>query len=85
MQPPEPSVTGRDLAGATAVRPHDPILAALAPLADLTVKDVPVIDDDGNLVGVCTRHDLLSARLALLAHEQPQPGWLARRRGTGPR
>jgi chloride channel protein, CIC family len=84
MQPPEPSVTGRDLAGATAVRPHDPILAALAPLADLTVKDVPVIDDDGNLVGVCTRHDLLSARLALLAHEQPQPGWLARRRGTGP-
>lgn len=53
-------------------------------LTDLAVADVPVVDDDGNLVGVCTRHDLLSARVALLAHEHPQPGWPARRRNGGP-
>ena len=41
---------------------------------------MPVVDGDGRLVGVCTRHDLLSARVALLDHERPQPGWLARRR-----
>lgn len=50
------------------------------PLADLAVADMPVVDDDGKLVGVCTRHDLLSARAALLAHEAPQPGRPARRR-----
>jgi Voltage gated chloride channel/CBS domain len=83
MQPPGPtSVTGRD--EVTAVRPDDPLVKALTPLADLAVADVPVIDDDGNLLGVCTRHDLLSARAALLAHEHPQPGWLARRRHGGP-
>jgi chloride channel protein, CIC family len=83
MQPPGPaSVTGRD--PLTAVRPDDPLVKALAPLADLAVADVPVIDDDGNLVGVCTRHDLLSARAALLAHEHPQPGWLARRHNGAP-
>jgi CBS-domain-containing membrane protein len=50
------------------------------PLADLAVADMPVVDDDGKLVGVCTRNDLLSARAALLAHEAPQPGRPARRR-----
>ena len=60
------------------VRPSDPLLEALVLLADTAIDDVPVVDDDGTLVGMCTRHDLLAARLALLDHERPEPGWLAR-------
>ncbi len=63
-----------------ALRPDAPLADALPLLADHSVDDVPVVDGDGRLVGVCTRHDLLSARTALLELETPQPGWLARRR-----
>lgn len=49
-------------------------------LADRAVDDVPVVDGDGRLVSVSTRHDLLSARMALLDHETLRPGWLTRRR-----
>ena len=76
--------TGRRPAGsaapAGALRPDAPLADALPLLADHAVDDVPVVDGDGRLVGVCTRHDLLSARMALLELETPQPGWLARRR-----
>jgi hypothetical protein len=47
-------------------------------------RDVLVVDEDGTLVGMCTRHDLLRTRLALLAHERHEPGWLAWRVGRGP-
>ena len=70
---------------APAVRPTDPLVEALAHLAADDVDDVPVVDDEGKLVGVCTRHDLLRARLALLDHERPEPGWLARRAPGGER
>jgi H+/Cl- antiporter ClcA len=66
-----------------SVRPGDPLVDVLAHLATDDVHDVPVVDAGGKLVGVCTRHDLLSARLALLDHERPEPGWLARRSGRG--
>ena len=46
---------------------------------------MPVVADEGKLVGVCTRHDLLTARLALADHERPEPGWLARVPGRAPR
>ena len=68
---------GDDSPAGPTVRRNDPLVAVLTHLADDEVEDVPVVDDEGNLVGVCTRHDLLTARLALLDHERPQPGWLA--------
>jgi H+/Cl- antiporter ClcA len=61
-----------------SVRPTDPLTEVLTHLADGDVHDVPVVDATGKLVGVCTRHDLLSARMALLDHERPEPGWLHR-------
>jgi signal-transduction protein with cAMP-binding, CBS, and nucleotidyltransferase domain len=39
------------------------------------VEHVPVVDD-GVLVGICTRSDLLAARSGQLLHERPQPGWM---------
>jgi CBS-domain-containing membrane protein len=63
-----------------ALRTDAPLADALPLLADHSLDEVPVVDGDGRLVGVCTRHDLLSARTALLDHETPEPGWLARRR-----
>lgn len=72
-----PAVT-EDVPTGPSVRPTDPLTEVLTHLADDDVHDVPVVDDTGKLVGVCTRHDLLSARLALLDHERPEPGWLHR-------
>jgi H+/Cl- antiporter ClcA len=72
-----PPVT-EDAPTGPSVRPTDPLTEVLTHLADGDVHDVPVVDDTGKLVGVCTRHDLLSARLALLDHERPEPGWLHR-------
>lgn len=37
-----------------------------------------VVDDAGKLVGVCTRHDLWTARPALADHERPDPGCLGK-------
>ena len=71
-----PALTDDAPAGAT-VRTSDPLVDVLAHLADDEVEDVSVVDEAGKLVGVCTRHDLLTARLALLDHERPEPGWLA--------
>jgi len=78
-----PALAG-DAPRGLAVRADDPLVAALPHLADGTVEDVPVVDGSGNLVGVCSRHDLLAARLAVLDHERPEPGWLARRRRRWP-
>jgi CIC family chloride channel protein len=75
-----PPITDDEVSG-PSVRPTDPLVDALTHLADDGVHDVPVVDASGKLVGVCTRHDLLTARLALLDHERPEPGWLARRPG----
>lgn len=75
-----PPVT-EDVPAGASVRPSDALVEVLTHLADDGVHDVPVVDDDGKLVGVCTRHDLLTARLALLDHERPEPGWFARRSG----
>jgi CBS domain-containing protein len=44
------------------------------------VDHVPVLDD-GRLVGICTRTDVLSARRPQLALDRREPGWLAERRG----
>ena len=42
------------------------------------VDHLPVIDGD-QLVGICTRTDIMRARRSQFAHEQTEPGWLARK------
>ena len=77
---PRPGDEGSSAPAAPAVRTDRPARRrARPPGADGELHDVPVVDDEGKLVGVCTRHDLLRGRLALLDHERPEPGWLATR------
>jgi CBS domain-containing protein len=68
------------------VRPSDVALTALHLMVDERVEHVPVLDD-GRLVGICTRTDLLEVRRAQREHEIEQPGALSRGRSRwiGPR
>jgi len=62
-----------------AVSPEDSAQRALRVMVDEHVEHVPVVDDDGRLVGICTRTDLLKLRRRQLDLERRQAG-LARRR-----
>jgi CBS domain-containing protein len=68
------SVASRDV---VSVAPSDTVLVALEAMLDESVDHLPVLDD-GRLVGICTRADVLSARKAQFAEERPQPGWRPR-------
>lgn len=61
----------------TTVRSDDSAQAVLRVMVDEHVEHVPVVDD-GQLVGICTRTDLLKVRRTQLGHEQAQPGLRAR-------
>jgi CBS-domain-containing membrane protein len=41
------------------VRPQDPVRLAIRTLLDAGVKRLPVVDDEGRLVGIVSRGDLL--------------------------
>jgi chloride channel protein, CIC family len=71
----------RELAASPAVTvsAHGSVRQALDLLADTDVSCLPVLDG-GRLVGICTRADLLQARLEQLSMERTERGWLARRR-----
>ena len=56
------------------VAPDDVVLAALNVMIDESVEHVPVVED-GELVGICTRTDLLKVRRDQRALEQPQAGF----------
>ncbi len=49
-------------------------LAALRTMLGEHVEHLPVVED-GRLVGICTRTDVLSARRTQIEHERRQPGW----------
>jgi chloride channel protein, CIC family len=53
------------------------VIDALERMLEEEVEHLPVIDD-GRLVGICTRTDIMRARQEQLAHEHTEPGWLAR-------
>jgi H+/Cl- antiporter ClcA/CBS domain-containing protein len=63
------------------------LLDALRTMVDEDISHLPVIDD-GRLVGLCTRADVVRARSEELALERLEAGWLApvmQRRVTGQR
>jgi CBS domain-containing protein len=59
------------------VRSDDSVIDALERMLEEEVEHLPVIDD-GELVGICTRTDVMRARKTQFAHEQTEPGWLTR-------
>jgi H+/Cl- antiporter ClcA/CBS domain-containing protein len=64
----------RDL---VTVAPGDTLVVALGRLLEEDVGHLPVVDQ-GVLVGMCTRTDILRARRRQLEDEQQQRGWLRR-------
>jgi H+/Cl- antiporter ClcA len=58
---------------------RDTVAVALQRMLEEGVDHLPVVDD-GRLVGICTRTDVLHTRLDVIAHEQSQHGWLGRLR-----
>lgn len=71
----EPGVTVRDLATSdvVSVAPAHHAIDALRLMVQEHVEHVPVLED-GRLVGMCTRTDLLKVRRRQHALERPQPG-----------
>ncbi len=71
----------RDAAAADVVfvAPDETAHDALERMLQEQVEHLPVIDD-GRLVGICTRTDVMRSRRTQFAQEQPQPGWLTRPR-----
>lgn len=59
------------------VAPTDTAAEALRRVLDEHVEHLPVLDQ-GRLVGICTRTDILHARRQQLTAERPQPGWIHR-------
>ena len=86
LEPPDEGTSLLDLAGRdlVSVTPRTSALDALHRILEETVGHLPVLDEDGALVGICTRTDILRARQRQLLHERPEPGWrpqLRRSRG----
>ena len=61
-----------------SVRSTDTVSDALERMLEEDVEHLPVVDD-GKLVGICTRADIMRARREQFAHERTEPGWLSRR------
>jgi chloride channel protein, CIC family len=72
--PSDAPVTEIASADVVTVGPRDLLFSALERMLAEGVEHLPVIED-GRLVGICTRTDVLRARQRQLEHERPQPGW----------
>jgi CIC family chloride channel protein len=75
----ETAVTEVMASDIVSVAPNDTVSDALERMLQEDVEHLPVIDAE-RLVGICTRTDVMRARRAQHAHEQPEPGWLQRPR-----
>lgn len=62
------------------VRPDSSTLAALSILLEEGVDHLPVVEA-GRLVGICTRSDIMRARLRQFESERRQAGWRPAQRG----
>ncbi len=58
---------------------NTPLQAALSTMVEAGVDHLPVVEE-GRLVGICTRTDVLTVRARQLEHERLEHGWLGRRR-----
>ncbi|MET0628244.1 MAG: chloride channel protein [Acidimicrobiia bacterium] len=58
-----------------AVSPDDTLLTVLEHIVDEGVDHVAVLDHDRRVVGICTRTDILRARVGHREAEVPQRGW----------
>ncbi|MGH9164694.1 MAG: chloride channel protein [Acidimicrobiales bacterium] len=67
-------VRNRGVAQVVTVGPAETAQAVLRVMLEEQVEHVPVVGDDGRLVGICTRTDLLKVRRRQLGHEQRQAG-----------
>jgi CBS domain-containing protein len=65
-------------ADVVSVKSSDTVSEAMERMLEEQIEHLPVIDD-GRLVGICTRTDVMRARSMQLAHERTEPGWLSRR------
>jgi len=62
-----------------SVASRDTVMDALQRILEEQIEHLPVIDD-GRLVGICTRTDIMRARRAQFAGERAEPGWRPRGR-----
>jgi len=67
------------IADVITVRPEDSSSTVLHIMVDERIEHVPVVDDDGTLVGICTRTDLLKVRRRHADLERRQTGVQPRR------
>lgn len=58
-----------------AIEPDDLAVVALELMLVEEVEHLPVLERDGQLVGICTRTDLLQVRRHQFDAERRQPGW----------
>jgi len=69
-------VAARDV---VSVSSTDAVSEALERMLEEQIEHLPVIDS-GQLVGMCTRTDVMRARRSQWSQEQAEPGWRPRRR-----
>lgn len=72
--PDDEPVTRIATADVVSVEPTDNLLTVLECITEEGVDHAPVVED-GRLLGICTRTDLLQARGRYLEHERRQAGW----------
>ena len=66
-----------------SVAPEEPLYGALDRMLAEDIEHLPVLED-GRLVGICTRTDILRARQRQLEHERLQPSWRSPRKRQVP-
>ncbi len=67
---------------AVPLAPEASLLDALVRMVEEQIDQLPVCDD-GRIVGVITRDDIMQARAGHLAHEHPEDGWVSQLRRRG--
>ena len=72
------TVASEDVVG---VSPDDTVLTALQRILEEDIEHLPVLVGD-ELVGICTRTDILRARRRQFDLERAEQGWRPRRRPT---
>jgi CBS domain-containing protein len=72
----DPSDDHSDIA---TIAPGDSLFVALTRIVDEGVDQLPVVED-GRIVGIVTRADVMRALDRSVREDEPQHGWLASRR-----